>query len=75
MAMQPDRTCDTGGPGGFDVYTWDCIENRHVTIYRFRGEWGCGDPIKELSPCGERTPFEDAHARVLAACTAPAKSW
>jgi hypothetical protein len=75
MPAEPDRTCDTGGPAGFDVYVWDCTGDQHVVIYRFRGEWGCDSPKKEVAACGAPTPFETEHFRQLDHCRARAKDW
>jgi len=72
MPTPPDRTCDDGWT---DVYVWNCVDNQHVVVSRFRGEYGCSAPVREVAACGAQTPYEISHAQSLDRCTRPAAEW
>jgi len=54
----PDLSYRTGADGGYDVYIWNCMNNRRVVIYKFTASFTCREPEKQTSQCGEITPIE-----------------
>jgi hypothetical protein len=59
MATMPDRTCSTGGIGGYSVWEWDCTGGRHVVVARFHGDmFAFSTPKEDDAACGERTELE-----------------
>jgi len=78
MPVPPDQSCRTGACAGYDVWIWDCIQNRRVVVYQFCGSFtGCNRAEREEVACGERSPFEIARARELSPChqVPPGRSW
>lgn len=56
--MPPDHSCRTGTTHGYDVYTWNCINNQKVVVYQYSSEMTCQKPHKEITACGQLTPIE-----------------
>lgn len=56
----PDESYRTGvgGTHGYDVYIWNCYDNKRVVVYSFSAEMSCKNPEKEETECGGLTPLE-----------------
>lgn len=59
----PDRECQTGVEAGYDIAFWECINGEHIVAHRKSAAIGtCSGVTEERVPCGQLTPFEQAHA-------------
>jgi hypothetical protein len=64
MATMPDRTCSTGGIGGYSVWEWDCSGGKHVVVALFHGDmFGFSTPKQDDAACGAPTELEQ-HVRL-----------
>ncbi len=56
----PDESYRTGlgGTHGYDVYIWNCHEDKRVVVFSFSAEMSCKGPEKEETECGGMTPLE-----------------
>lgn len=54
----PDQSYRTGSDGGYDVYIWNCLNNRRVAIYKFTASFTCREPERQTTECGGVTPIE-----------------
>lgn len=54
----PDRGFQTGTVAGYDVWIWECYQDKHIVIYRTSAEMTAGMYEREETPCGELTPIE-----------------
>lgn len=55
----PDRAFQTGTVAGYNVYIWDCFQNKHIVVYNATGEMYSGPYKREESACGTMTPMEE----------------
>ncbi len=55
----PDRAFQTGTVAGYNVYIWDCFQNKHIVVYNFTGEMYSAAFEREESVCGAMTPMEE----------------
>lgn len=60
----PDRGFQTGSIYGYDVWLWDCYQNKHIAVYRTSAEMTAGLYERQEVPCGELTPIETQLANV-----------
>lgn len=54
----PDRAFQTGTVAGYNVYIWDCYQNKHIVVYNFSGEMYSAAYERQESECGTMTPME-----------------
>ncbi len=54
----PDRAFQTGTVYGYDVFIWDCYQNKHIVLYRESSEMRAGPFIRQEVACGEQAPIE-----------------
>lgn len=54
----PDRAYQTGSLYGYNVYIWDCYQNKHIVLYHYTSEMTSGAFSREESACGATTPIE-----------------
>ena len=54
----PDRGYQTGTIYGYDVWIWDCYQNKHIAVYRSSAEMTAGMYERQETPCGQLTPIE-----------------
>ncbi|HKY39121.1 MAG TPA: hypothetical protein VJN18_24450 [Polyangiaceae bacterium] len=73
----PDRSCSTGSVHGDDVYIWDCLRGQHVVVAQYSSEMSCRSPMRQVSPCGTKTPLETSLALTPALCSGarPGREW
>ena len=64
MGRQPDKSYRTGETHGYDVYIWNCLNNKRIVIYRFTAEMTCKEPVKETTICGDNTNIEKKLAKI-----------
>lgn len=55
----PDRGFQTGTVAGYNVYVWNCYQNKHIVIYNWTGEMYSAAYQREESACGTMTPTEE----------------
>jgi hypothetical protein len=69
IPVAPDRTCRTGSDAGYDVWIWECHQDRKTVVRQFCGGLiGCKDAEREDVACGEVTTFEREIAAELVEC-------
>lgn len=56
---KPDRAFQTGTAVGYNVYVWDCYQNKHVVVFNETSEFRSGPYVREESACGTLTPMEE----------------
>ena len=54
----PDRAFQTGTVAGYNVYVWECYQNKHIVVYNATAEFYSGPFKREESMCGTLTPIE-----------------
>lgn len=54
----PDDGFQTGSIYGYDVYVWNCLQGKHIVLYKYSAEMTSGPYIREEANCGEQTPIE-----------------
>lgn len=79
IPTQPDYSCSTTGAAGYDYYIWDCLNNEHVVVYQFFGEFFVTSAAEiEKVKCGELTAFEQnikVREQGRNTCKRPAQPW
>lgn len=74
----PDISCDSGGSvWGYDVYIWECIDDRRKVVAKYSDEWSCDEPVREFAKCGELTDLEKRLKLTDEMCTGarPGANW
>jgi hypothetical protein len=54
----PDSGYQTGTIYGYDVWVWECYQNKHIVLWRTSAEFTAGQYTREEAACGERTLIE-----------------
>lgn len=75
---QPDFSCGTGGVAGYEIYVWNCVENKRVAVYQFQTEFISHPWTKEMSECNRVTSIEDKlkiDNGKSSICSKPMKNW
>ena len=60
LSTLPDFACSTEGEAGYDVYVWECVNQKRIVISRFcAGLYPCSSEKREEVPCGTKSQLED----------------
>ncbi len=54
----PDRAYQTGTIYGYDVFIWDCYQNKRIVLWKTSAEMTSGPFTREETACGGMTPIE-----------------
>lgn len=54
----PDRAYQTGTIYGYDVYIWECYQNKRIVLWKTSAEMTSGPFTREETVCGGTTPIE-----------------
>ncbi len=54
----PDSGFQTGTITGYDVWIWECYQNKRIVLWRTSAEMSAGPYTRQEAPCGEQTPIE-----------------
>lgn len=55
---QPDSAFQTGTVVGYNVYIWECYQDKRIVLYNPTSEMWIGPFKREEVKCGEKTPIE-----------------
>lgn len=58
IPVQPNYSCQTGMTSGYEIWVWNCYDNKHIVIYQASAEFNRREAEREIVPCGQKTKFE-----------------
>src|SRR5262245_61642294 len=71
----PDRAYQTGTIYGYDVFIWDCYQNKRIVLWHTSAEMTSGPFTREETVCGGVTPIEEKLADVEKRGRDPTRFW
>jgi hypothetical protein len=55
---EPDRAYQTGTIYGYNLYVWNCYQNKHIVVFHWTSEMTSHPFSREEAACGATTPIE-----------------
>lgn len=71
----PNSGFQTGTVFGYDVYIWDCYQDKRIVVYRESAEMRVGPYMREEAECGGMTPIETKLANERKRTLDPSRFW
>lgn len=71
----PDRAYQTGTIYGYDVFIWECYQNKRIVVWHTSAEMTSGPFAREETVCGGTTPIEEKLANVEKRERDPKRFW